>query len=371
MSADARRAALKQLVDETAGWRAAPAILQPADLYFDLAGEAIGARLLLTSGEDGTEYCLRPEFTLAVAAEYLTSELAGTGQAIGYLGPVFRQRQGGPAEFEQAGLEFLGPVAGDPFDRSLAFAFAAAKIYGVDTPELHLGAVDLFEALLAGVDMPDMWRPRIRARFGHKEALAQLLDRLAAPETTELADRYPAERGKLIAVIASEMEQAGLSPISGREAAEIADRHLEKRALAAARVPEATVQILRLYLGIAGEARAQLSRLEKLAVDASVDLAALVADTGLDLREPIARLASRINAIAAHFKPGIIRFDAAFSPPLDYYTGHVFELVAPKTKAIIASGGRYDRLLERLGSAKPIPAVGCAVWLDRLEEAGS
>lgn len=360
MSSSDRRAALETLVEETADWRAAPPILQPADLYFDLAGEAIGTRLLLTAGADGTEYCLRPEFTLAVAAEYLTSELAGTGQAIGYLGPVFRQRADGPAEFEQAGLEFLGPFDADPFDASLQFSFDAAALYGIDRPELHLGAVDLFEALLAALDMPDMWRPRIRARLGAPEAMASLLDRLAVPEPAEAAARYPAERDKLIAAIAAEMQAAGLSPVSGRQAEEIADRHLEKRALAAARVSEETVQILRLFLGIAGPAGDQLARIESLADDA-----------GLDLGEPLQALRNRIAAAETHGDFGAVRFDAAFSPPLDYYTGHVFELVAPRTTAVIASGGRYDRLLERLGAADAIPAVGCAVWVDRLEAAAS
>ena len=358
MSAPARRDALAKLVEDEADFLAAPPILQPADLYLDLAGEAIGSRLLLTSGADGSDYCLRPEFTLAVCAEYLTSDLAGSAQVIGYLGPVFRQRAAGPAEFEQAGLEFLGPVADDPFERSLNFALDAAMIYGVDEPEVHLGSVEIFEALLAGLDMPEMWRPRIRARFGHDEALDTLLDRLGAAEAGEGTSRYPAERDKLVAAITSEMQTAGLSPISGREASEIADRYLEKRALAAAPVQPETVELLKRYLGIAGEAQAQLEHLQRQAKRA-----------GIDLDVEIGALAARIGKIASETRTGTIRFDASFAPPLDYYTGHVFELAAPSTGAVIASGGRYDRLLERLGSQKPIAAVGCAVWLDRLDEA--
>jgi ATP phosphoribosyltransferase regulatory subunit len=36
----------------------------------------------------------------------------------------------------------------------------------------------------------------------------------------------------------------------------------------------------------------------------------------------------------------------------------------------LAAGGRYDRLLTLLGSAAPVPAVGFAVWVERLEQAG-
>src|SRR5690606_9248276 len=67
---------------------------------------------------------------------------------------------------------------------------------------------------------------------------------------------------------------------------------------------------------------------------------------------------------------GEIVFDAGFSPRLDYYTGIVFE-ITDREGAVLASGGQYDRLLTRLGAAHEVPAVGCAVWVDRLEaEAG-
>jgi ATP phosphoribosyltransferase regulatory subunit len=32
----------------------------------------------------------------------------------------------------------------------------------------------------------------------------------------------------------------------------------------------------------------------------------------------------------------------------------------------LVAGGRYDELLTRLGSRQPIPAVGFAVWIERL-----
>ena len=60
-------------------------------------------------------------------------------------------------------------------------------------------------------------------------------------------------------------------------------------------------------------------------------------------------------------------FEASFSPRLDYYTGIVFEMQAP-SGAVLASGGQYDRLLQRLGAARPVTAAGCAIWIDRLEE---
>jgi len=51
----------------------------------------------------------------------------------------------------------------------------------------------------------------------------------------------------------------------------------------------------------------------------------------------------------------------------------VFELydaAAPERGQLVA-GGRYDGLLSRIGSPVAIPAVGFAVWIERLSDCGS
>ena len=51
-----------------------------------------------------------------------------------------------------------------------------------------------------------------------------------------------------------------------------------------------------------------------------------------------------------------------------YYTGFVFEFRVPALEqdSMICGGGRYDGLLSALGAEKPVPAVGCAVGIERL-----
>jgi hypothetical protein len=57
---------------------------------------------------------------------------------------------------------------------------------------------------------------------------------------------------------------------------------------------------------------------------------------------------------------------------LDYYTGFVFELHDPSAapNGPLVAGGRYDELLGRLGAKSPIPAVGFAVWIERVVGGG-
>ncbi|GLQ53012.1 ATP phosphoribosyltransferase regulatory subunit [Devosia nitrariae] len=348
--ATTRRAALEALIAGRPAIRVNPPLLLPADPYFDLAGEEFGRRLLLTMANDGAEYCLRPDFTLPIVADYIRNGV-GAPAAFAYLGPIFRQREEGAAEFDQAGIELLAqPDADAALDAVLAFARDALAIFGVASPRIRLGGVGLFETLLAEADMPDPWRPRIRHRFGHPEALERVLARLdAAPDLPRT--EQPA-RAALIAEITEQMVAAGLSLSEGRTPHEIADRYLEQQALDAAHVPGATLKLLRDYLSISGPAMQALTRIEALAHAHRLDLAA-----------PLATLRRHLVTLGPETD---ITFEADFSPRLDYYTGVVFEMTG-RGGEVLASGGQYDRLLERLGATMPVAASGCALWVDRLE----
>ncbi|MHA6298484.1 ATP phosphoribosyltransferase regulatory subunit [Devosia sp. CAU 1758] len=347
-----RRSQLESLVEAQGGCRATPPLLLSADPYFDLAGEEFGRRLLLTTDLTGAEYCLRPDFTLPIVADYI-EQGAGAPAAFSYLGPIFRQRSTGPAEFDQAGIELLAQPDGDiALDQVLTFARAALSLYGI-TPQVQLGGVGLFEALLAQADMPDAWRPRIRHRFGHTEAMDRLLTRLEqAPDSPRTEQP---SRDDLIEDITARMVSAGLSLSDSRAPEEIADRFLEQQALDAAHVPAATLKLLRDYFAIKGDALSALKQID-----------ALGEKHKLFLGVPLLAIRRHLDGLGE----ARVTFDASFSPRLDYYTGIVFEMRG-QGGAILASGGQYDRLLERLGATAPIAASGCALWVDRLEGEGS
>ena len=76
--------------------RVEPAILQPTAPFLDMSGEDIRGRLFLTSGPEGEELCLRPDFTIPVCLMHLTQG-GGREARYAYLGPVFRSRAGSSA----------------------------------------------------------------------------------------------------------------------------------------------------------------------------------------------------------------------------------------------------------------------------------
>ena len=348
------RAALIELVEAEGFTRLDPPMLMSADPYFNLAGEEFRRRLVLTSGLNGEEYCLRPDFTLPIARHFL--ENGAKPAAYSYLGTLFRQRPDGPSEFEQTGLELIAqPDAAEAFDRVLGFARNVLTAFGITAPTVRIGSVALFEAVLNGVEMPDVWRPRIRSRFGHPESLAPLLERLSDPHGAEGNIRTP-RLDEIEADVTERMTAAGLPLDLSRGPGEIAARYLEKQALAAAYVPGETIERLEAYLGVTGPVEAALEQLGSTFDTAPAGFDAALAD--------IARHAATLRA---SLPDATVVFDAGFAPRLDYYTGLVFE-VTGADGARLASGGAYDRLMQRLGAGREISASGCALWVDRLAE---
>jgi len=75
----------------------------------------------------------------------------------------------------------------------------------------------------------------------------------------------------------------------------------------------------------------------------------------------------RVHELLAPEVAGRVILDLGLVRNLDYYTGVIFEIRDPDGSGRpIVGGGRYDGLLSHLGAPEPVPAVGCAFWLDRI-----
>src|ERR1700757_1955738 len=349
--------------------RAEPAILQPAEPFLDLSGEDIRKSLYLTTDATGEELCLRPDLTIPVARDYLTSHRAGQPAGFSYLGAVFRYRWGQPSEFLQAGIESFGRQDRAAADAEmLALALEATNAFGVGDVEIRTGDIALFNALIDALQLYPVWRRRLIKDFNRKIDLARDIEQLTlktAPGRNEyegvLAALAGSDRKAALALVTDLMSIAGATNVGGRTVAEIADRFLEQSTLKAGALPRDATSIIKRFLAIAGDPD-----------DAVVQLRALADDTKLDISAAIDQLESRVGFMAAR---GIdvrkVRFSTSFGRGLDYYTGFEFELHKSGNgiEPLVAGGG-YACLMTQLGSASPIPAVGFSVWVEALTKIG-
>ena len=338
------------------------AILQDASPFLDLGGEEIRGSLVFASDRSGAELCLRPEYTIPVCRAYLRSGNAGSAAAFTYCGPVFRTHPGGVGEFVQGGLESFGRddrAAADAEVLSLALEAVAAVTS--QSVAVRFGDAGLLARLLDQLKLPANWQRRLKRGLDRGDAPGAILAAAPSDATDHagvLAALATSDAKGARALVDDLLSIAGISSVGGRTAAEIAERFLNQVALRSA-PPFGDEQraILDRFLAIAGDPDEAAGRLRSLVADAGLDLV-----TALDLFE------ERVSFMAVHgIELSTVKFEGSFGRNLDYYTGFVFEgRLSTASSGPVIGGGRYDRLAESLGSTVAVPAVGAAIWIDRL-----
>ena len=360
-----------------AGYEAvAPALIQPADVFLDVIGEALRARTYVFTDPDGAELCLRPDLTVPAARIYLERHPRADAPAkYGYNGPAFRFQPVGadaaqPREFRQAGIEAFGAADRETAEADiLAVTIDGLRSAGLKRFGLRLGDLGLFRELLDAADMPDRWRRRLRHLFWRPDAFRAELKRLTT-DPAQIVQGVPAElvaqiAGRDAATAEDRIEKYltanGIDLVGARSASEIAVSLLARIADAKATpLSRDVAAAIESYLAVRAPANAVMpviaaaARARGKGAEAEAALAAFerrlknMSERGVDLSEA--------------------EFSAEFGRNLEYYTGFVFEIVAPSLGAAspVAGGGRYDNLLRAVGAPRDVPAVGAAIHTERL-----
>ncbi len=361
----------RQIIEllETSGYMPVdPPILQPADLFLDLVGEDIRTRLFTTEDQVGDELCLRPELTIPICRHHLEVGDPARPANYGYLGPAFRFRPGETGEFLQAGIESIGredTLAADAEIMALSASLASAG--GLSEPNVTLGDAAIFDAFVDGLGFAPGAARRLRRSLGSRERVEQALGEVvksAGDTSTGLAALSGADPARAKAVVEDMMALARIQPIGGRTSAEIADRFIDKaRRAAAPTISEAAQTCMEALIHLEAPAREASGLLKRLAGVAN-----------LSIDDTIDQLEQRLNAFEERGLPvSTMTYCGWAGGRLDYYTGFSFEMRATQDLSAppAVSGGRFDGLMERLGAPSRVPAVGAALWLDRLPQGGA
>ncbi|GJD75635.1 ATP phosphoribosyltransferase regulatory subunit [Methylobacterium goesingense] len=344
-----------------------PPVLQPVEPFLELSGEDIRRRIFVTQDASGAELCLRPEFTIPVCRHHLARTPKGSPQGAdySYLGPVFRLAGDEPDEFLQAGIESVGRTDTPAADAEvIGLALEGLALMGRSDIAIRLGDMGLVDALLDALGVPPTAKRRTLRALAAGRSLDAITNGLRAedPHAGLLAAIQGQDPKGVRAFVEDVLSIAGISRVGGRSAGEIAERFLAKAAAQASGgsgLNSENRAVIERYRAIAGDPDSAAAAVRALVKEAGLDHPPL--DAALDLfEERTGFMAARGLAVDR------FRFSGGFARNLDYYTGFIFEGTAPGTTAPLVGGGRYDGLLQHLGSPVPVPAVGCAVWLSRV-----
>jgi ATP phosphoribosyltransferase regulatory subunit len=341
-----------------------PALLQPAAVFLDRLGEDFRGRLYLTGEGGGSDLCLRPEYTIPISLGYIAAGAGAAPAAFSYGGPIFRADGG---EATQTGIESFGRPDRTVADAEiLGVSLDAAMAAGAPPLAVHLGDAGLLRAFFDRLELAPAWRRRLETGLARGGALDAILAPPArgngAAGAGVLAALEKVDAAGAKRLVEDLLAIAGISAVGGRSASEVAERFLEQAALQEGGIGDDKRNLIERFFAVEGAPDAAADELRKLAGEAGIDLGAALDEVD-----------ARTNFLAAR---GVALEDAVFSTrfphSIDYYSGVMFE-ARPKGAGLdsppLLSGGRYDTLLKTLGSTQDVPAVGAALYVDRLGDA--
>ena len=297
---------------------------------------------------NGSELCLRPDLTIASCLRYLENNLKGK-EKIFYSGEAYRKSQNRKDSIirNQIGFEILGSKNEKKDDKEIInTAIKSLSNFPYSSGTLKIGNVEIFNLLIAKLDIPKRWKLRLVRHFWREKYFNDLLKRL---ETNSDVDPTIVEVDKRRYQQMLKEKQQRL--IAGRSVGEILNRFNNK-----IKDPRRT----------SGGKKVSKIIKDFLKINCQVNLAAEKLNTFFKKNKINLSVEQNYFPISQNRLLKLkVEFSASFGRQLEYYTGMVFKIdIREKNKNInIVNGGRYDKLIFNLGSNKQVPAVGAALNL--------
>lgn len=336
-------------------------IIDSADLFLTRAGDKI-IDSLFTFERHNQTLALRPEFTATAARRYFEQQHKGMARWQ-FVGAIFADDASAAEQVQRRsfGAELIG-VAGSAAEAEI-IQLAARAIELTDLHDWHVvtGHVALQSHLLARFALDSRTTRLILAQRealrnpaqGMAYALEQLRSVAAADQPELSAAANPAATQQMLDVLLDSTQYG--TTMGGRTREDIVRRLLHKRQRAAAQADiQEALRLLERWVNISTDLDTALPQIE-----------ALIGTEDLIGQQLLADWLATVETLQT---AGLPRQRLLMQPNLarnwEYYTGIVFGIRAP-TGVYVVGGGRYDDLIRLLGGA-PTPAVGFAVYTDRL-----
>ena len=299
-------------------------------------------RLFTFTDPAGDPLCLRPDLTIPIALEHLKRGRDGEKRYC-YQGTAFRYQprgSGKPEEFTQLGIEIIGEASDGTPQKQANEAEVFEQILktiltcGVRGFQIVFNNMSYLADRVDDYAFSDAFKNQLKRRLMQNDSLEDIQQTLTTLSQNTAPPPNPVR-----------MNFEATDNIIGRSGAEIFAR-LERKQQESQNTASDLKELHRMRADLEKQSEGNSN----------------LPDFARPLIEPALKMSCREDQLI--YAPNL-------GQKMAYYTGLFFEIHVPalQGKRVIASGGRYDDLLHRLGAESPIPAIGGAIALERLQEA--
>jgi ATP phosphoribosyltransferase regulatory subunit len=348
-------------------------ILEQSDLYSGSFGQELWQNLYAFRLHH-RDLCLRPEYTASICRLYLDSyQQQALPLRFQYAGPVFRYEAPGRSRYRQhtqLGVELFGGHTASADAEILQLACEVLSELHITQYRLELGHIGVASGFINRLHLDDH-AARLLLSLMEQISRSEEGERLAQARLEALYPLNSLQEGSLgngSSDTASGIEAhyitsllSGISISFGDDDArhEVVERFLWKMGRNEQRRQILyALEFLRALHAVSGSPPNVFGELQDLLGRYQLDPA------------PLAELRQLVSILEQGGVPGEqIVLNLSLGRGVSYYTGLVFEIHAQGADGFdtqLCGGGRYDRLMQAVGSPRDIHACGFAFGVERL-----
>ena len=314
-------------------------------IIIERSGEIFKKSLLSFEDDNGKNFSLRPDLTISACLDYIKNVKKGIYK-YAYFDQAYRRTFGKDSLVRnQLGCEIIGSSNIQLNSEIINLIDQSLKRVTKNSTVIKVNDINIFYSLVNSLKLPSRWRLRLKRHFWRPNYFNDLISRLES--NTDLKNNVFELDKK------SYLSMKKLRPnekIAGRKIKEILNRFEKKIKEPRSNINGVrVVKIIRDFLKINCPFKDVKNELKKFEIKNNVNL----------------RL-NQFDIFNLKFKNNDVIFSANIGRNAEYYTGLVFEIYKKSKNINLASGGRYDNLLQTLGAKTKIPAIGGAINYDNI-----
>jgi ATP phosphoribosyltransferase regulatory subunit len=314
-------------------------------IIIERSGEIFKKSLLSFEDDNGKNFSLRPDLTISACLDYIKNVKKGIYK-YAYFDQAYRRTFGKESLVRnQLGCEIIGSSNFQLNIEIINLIDESLKKVIKDKTTIKINDINIFYSLVDSLKLPSRWRLRLKRHFWRHDYFDELIARL---ELNSDLQKNVFELDKKSYFKMKEIKQN--NKIAGRKVSEILNRFEKKIEEPRSNINGVRVaQIIRDFLKINCLFKNAKNELKKFEIKNKINLKLNQFDVfDLKLKNKDAMFSTNIGRSA------------------EYYTGLVFEIYKKSKSINLASGGRYDNLMQTLGAKTKVAAIGGAINYDSI-----
>ena len=314
-------------------------------IIIERSGEIFKKSLLSFEDDNGKSFSLRPDLTISACLDYIKNVKKGVYK-YAYFDQAYRRTFGKESLVRnQLGCEIIGSTNLQLNLEIISLIDESLKEVTKNKTTIKLNDINIFYSLVDSLKLPLRWRLRLKRHFWRAEYFNELISRLSSSSDIQ---KNVFELDKKLYFKMKKLNQNTM--IAGRKTSEILSRFQKKIKEPRSNIDgKKVVRIVKEFLKINCSFKNAKNELKKFETKNNLNLKL-----------------NNFDIFNLKFKNNDTIFSTNIGRNAEYYTGLVFEIYKKSKNINLASGGRYDNLMQTLGAKTKVPAIGGAINYDNI-----